>query len=42
MQILENAKPKFKVCGTMQEPQRTPAKKTVASVTFIKNFLLSF
>ena len=30
--------PRFKVSGTMQGPQGTPAEKTVASVTFIKNF----
>ena len=39
MQILQNAKAKFKISGTMQGPQGTPAEKTVASVTFIKNFL---
>ena len=39
MQILQNAKAKFKVSGTMQRPQGTLAEKTVASVTFIKNFL---
>ena len=33
MQILQNAKAKFKVSG--MKPRRTPAKKTVASVTFI-------
>ena len=37
MQILQNAKAKFKVSG--MKPRRTPAKKTVASVTFIENFL---
>ena len=37
MQILQNAKAKFKV--SRMKPRRTPAKKTVASVTFIKNFL---
>ena len=39
MQILQNAKAKFKVSGTMQGPQGTPAEKTVASVTFSKNFI---
>ena len=39
MQILQNVKAKFKVSGTMQRPQGTPAEKTVTSVTFIKNFL---
>ena len=39
MQILQMAKTKFKVSGTMQGPPGTPAEKTVASVTFIKNFL---
>ena len=39
MQILQNAKAKFKVSGTMQGPQGTSAEKTFASVTFIKNFL---
>ena len=39
MQILQMAKVKFKVSGTMQGPPGTPAEKTVASVTFIKNFL---
>ncbi|PFX24911.1 hypothetical protein AWC38_SpisGene10473 [Stylophora pistillata] len=39
MQILKNAKAKFKVSGTMQGPKGTPAEKTVASVTFIKNSL---
>ena len=38
-QMLQNAKAKFKVSGVMQGPQGTPAEKTVASVTFIKNFL---
>lgn len=38
-QMLQNAKAKFKVSGVMQGSQGTPAKKTVASVTFIKNFL---
>ena len=37
--MLQNAKAKFKVSGVMQEPQGTPAEKTVASVIFIKNFL---
>ena len=37
--MLQNAKAKFKVSGVMQGPQGTPAEKTVASVTFIKNFL---
>ena len=41
MQILQNAKAKFKVSGTMQGPQGTPAEKTVASVSSIKNFLHS-
>ena len=39
MQILQNVKAKFKVSGTMRRSQGTPAEKTVASVTFIKNFL---
>ena len=38
-QMLQNAKAKFKVSGVMQGPQGTPAEKTVASVSFIKNFL---
>ena len=38
-QMLQNAKAKFKVSGVMQGPQGTPAEKTAASVTFIKNFL---
>ena len=42
LQMLQNAKAKFKVSGTMQGPQGTSAEKTVASVTFIKNLLHRF
>ena len=38
-EMLQNARTKIKVSGVMQGSQGNPAKKTVASVTFNKNFL---